>query len=190
MGSAQVTHGTAVVQPARFDAALLLALHAADPERYPVLLESTAASGVLGQFTILMACPGQRLEQAADGRLTGTAPVLQERNFLDALDEWWGAQRLPPGTSPLPFTGGWFLFLGYELAGQIEPCLRQPASSGVPIATALRIPAALVLSHATGEGWLVAEAGQEVLLATLSADLHALSARMPGTWFTGDNILQ
>ncbi len=190
MGSATQTPGASVVQPARFDAALLLALHAAQPGRYPVLLESTVTGGTLGQFSILMACPGQRLDQAGDGRLTGTAPVLQKGDFLDALDQWWGAQRLPPDTSPLPFTGGWFLYLGYELAGQIEPSLRQQAPSSLPIATALRIPAALVLSHGTGEGWLVAEAGQEALLATLSADLDAVSALPPVARGTGSDILQ
>ena len=174
MGSASDTPGASLVRPARFDAAQLLALHAASPERYPVLLESTATGGALGQFTVLMACPGPRLEQGPDGTLTGTSPVLQKRTFLENLDEWWSAHRLPPDPSDLPFTGGWFLFLAYELAGQIEPSLRLHAPDGSPLATALRIPAAFVLSHATGEGWLVAEAGQEALLATLATDLRAV----------------
>ncbi|MEQ1581897.1 MAG: aminodeoxychorismate synthase component I [Steroidobacteraceae bacterium] len=169
---------------------MLLALHAARPERYPVLLESTATGGTLGRYSILMACPGQVLEQAADGSLTGTTPVLQKLNFLDALDEWWGTQRLPPDSSPLPFTGGWFLYLSYELAGQIEPSLRQQASSSVPIATALRIPAALVLSHATGEGWLVAEAGRDALLDLLRSDLDDLSVRPPDSGCAGGAILK
>jgi anthranilate synthase component I len=189
VGSAAQTPGASVVQPARLDAAQLLALQWAHPGRYPVLLESTATGGTLGQFSILMASPGNRLDLSADGTLTGTAPVQRNGTFLDALDQWWKARRLPPDASPLPFTGGWFLYLGYELAGQIEPALRQQAHSSLPIATALRIPAALVLSHATGKGWLVAEAGQEALLATLRADLDAVSVQ-PATRFTSGSILE
>ena len=32
----------------------------------------------------------------------------------------------PPAQLPAPFTGGWALFLGYELAGEIEPQLKLP----------------------------------------------------------------
>ena len=189
MGSAPDTPGVSVLQPARFDTARLLALHSANPERYPVLLESTATGGVLGQFSILMACPIDRLDLKADGTLSGAGAALQSRTFLDALDEWWDSVKLPPTPSSLPFTGGWFLYLGYELAAQIEPSLGLQAPTDQPVATALRIPAALILSHASGAAWLVAEAGHQALLDTMRADLHDVSAQPSESKTSGGEIL-
>ena len=58
----------------------------------------------------------------------------------------------------VPFTGGWLVYLGYELAGQIEPRLRLPPPSAGPIAQAIRIPAAVIHEHDSGRCWIVAEA--------------------------------
>jgi anthranilate synthase component I len=161
----------------QIDASVLLGLHAANPERYPVLLESTATGGTLGAYSILLAFPGDRLALQVGGRLTGNAPVALTGTFLDAVDRWWQHERLPESQGTLPFTGGWFLFLGYEVAAQIEPSLRLPAASGPPIAMAIRIPAAVVLAHATGEGWLLAEQGNEPAITAMQGDLRSLAAR-------------
>ncbi len=190
MGSAADTAGAPLTRPASFDAPLLLALHSALRERYPVLLESTATGGALGQYSMLLACPGERLDLGADGKLTGTAPVLHQGTFLETLDAWWRREQLQPGAGTLPFTGGWFLFLGYELAGQIEPSLRQPVLDQMPIATAVRMPAALVLSHTTGQGWLVAEAGQEALLTRMDEDLRAVATQAPFDVAAGEAFLR
>ena len=45
--------------------------------------------------------------------------AVRRREFLSKLDEWWQHEYRPPVRSELPFTGGWFLFLGYELAAEI-----------------------------------------------------------------------
>ena len=190
MGSAPHAPGAPLVKPASFDASLLLALHSAHRERYPVLLESTATGGALGRYSLLLAYPGERLDLRANGRLTGTAPILRNGTFLETLDAWWHREQLPPAPGTLPFTGGWFLFLGYELAGQIEPSLQQPPPDPAPLATALRVPAAFVLSHATGEGWLVAEDGREALLAQMDQDLGAVAIRTPLPDSTGEPILE
>jgi len=53
--------------------------------------------------------------------------------------------------------GGWIAYLGYELAGAIEPRLRlpQPADAALPMALAWRCPAALIHDHLRGESWAV-----------------------------------
>jgi anthranilate synthase component I len=63
----------------------------------------------------------------------------------------------------LPFAGGWFIYLGYEMAVEVEPTLRSvwPQASAQdkrPIAVALRAPAALT-RDAGGRGRLIAEPG-------------------------------
>ena len=48
----------------------------------------------------------------------------------------------------LPFAGGWFVLLGYELAQRIEPKLRLPPSPfALPDALAVRCPAAVVFDR-------------------------------------------
>ena len=151
----------------------LLALHAANPSRYPVLLESAATGPALGQFDILFAHPQGTLTLTHDGTLSDAGGAHTQRSFLNALDAWWHELREPPIESPLPFTGGWFVYLGYELAGQIEPKLALPWPSAGPIALALRVPAAVVLERATARAWIIAESSFAELIDSIEADIAA-----------------
>ena len=99
---------------------------AAFPERYPALFESAAAGDANTRFDILFAHPQARLTLRRDGVLSGATADADGR-FLPALDRWWQQERSHNTHSELPFTGGWLLYLGYELAGEIEPRLRLPA---------------------------------------------------------------
>jgi anthranilate synthase component 1 len=79
----------------------------------------------LGRYDVLLARPGARLTRLPDGRLSGPAPHDTASRFLDALDAWWRAEGgSVDRRGGAPFTGGWFLYLGYELADEIEPALR------------------------------------------------------------------
>ena len=159
----------------------LLAAHAAAPARFPFLLESASAGGTLGRYDLLLATRGEALVLGADGDLSGPGlrPAGRSRQgFLAALDTWWSAERRPAPDVELPFAGGWFLYLGYELAGEIEPRLRLPAAPGT-VATAVRVPAAAVYEHATGASWLVGEPGAEDLVAALEAALRPAAPPAP-----------
>lgn len=150
----------------------LLGLHGHRPDRYPFFLESAAPGGPRARYDILFAFPGARLVLERPGGLAG--------GFLKSLDRLWQAEKTPH-TTTLPFAGGWFLYLGYELAGEIEPVLRLPAAQdGFPLAMATRIPAAIVYDTETNETHLVAETGHAELLDALAADL-AQSWTAPGT---------
>ena len=105
---------------------------------------------------------GEVLRLDSDGGLSG--PHAGANGFLCALEDWWTALRTPETVSPLPFIGGWLLYLGYELASEIEPRLRLPRSTDPVIALAIRTPAAWIRDRATGQAWLVAEPGFESLL--------------------------
>ena len=152
----------------------LLPLHEAHPQRYPCLLESVAHGTGHSRYDILFAFPGESLALGHDGRLEGAA-AAGERTFLTALDGWWRREYRHHGkVRELPFTGGWFLFLGYELAGEIEPRLQLPrCAEPQPVAFATRIPAAVVRDHRERRCYLVAEPGREPLLDVLAADLEA-----------------
>ncbi|HDO34422.1 MAG TPA: hypothetical protein ENH08_04820, partial [Chromatiales bacterium] len=155
----------------------LLALHRRNPSRYPFLLESVAAGTPQARFDLLLAFPGARLILHADGILERPAGIPAGSDFLGALDHWWRAWAAPagdPASAALPFHGGWFLYLGYELVGQIEPGLDlPPPPPGLPVALAVRTPAAVIRDRVTGRVHLVAEPGSEGLLEELRRDLEA-----------------
>ena len=114
------------------------------------------------RFDILPMANGECLRLGSDGRLSG--PYAGASGFLSALEQWWIALRTSEAAATLPFTGGWLLYLGYELVAEIEPRLRLPPSSDPVVALAIRAPAAWVRDRATGQAWLIAEPGYESLL--------------------------
>ena len=153
-----------------------LTVHASAPARYPFVLESAGEGGPHARYDLLFAAAPERLLLEAGGRLVG-APT-GAGTFLGALDQWFAAERRPPPKGPaarLPFTGGWFLYLGYELAQEVEPRLRLPTASGL-VAGAFRVRAAAIYDHRTGETWLVGETGSEGELDALE---QALAATAP-----------
>jgi len=160
----------------------LLPLAAMFPERYPCLLES-ALAGPQARWDILFAFPQATLALHADGRVRNEHGEDVGARFLDALDAAWRAAR--PDASPTqgdgsspPFRGGWLLYLGYELAGEIEPRLRLPvgAEPDVPVALAVRCPAAIMVDRRRGRTLLVAESDRGELLDVLQSDLEAGSS--------------
>lgn len=159
----------------------LLDLHRCWPARYPHLLESAASGTAQGRYDILFAFPGESLALGANGCLSG--PVnAPGAGFLANLDAWWARsdwRARSQGTCPLPFTGGWFLFLGYELAAEIEPVLCLPTASALPTAVATRVPAAIIRDHEQSRTWLVAEREHADLLERMEADIRALTVRCP-----------
>lgn len=133
----------------------LLALHQHDPRRYPFLLESVASTVEFesennktcsSRFDILFAFPQETLTLSSSEQLSGLTEI-EGNDFLNNLNHWWQSQRNEQiETDFLPFTGGWFLYLGYELANQIEPQLGLTLPS-TPVAYATRIPAAVIYDH-------------------------------------------
>jgi anthranilate synthase component 1 len=157
----------------------LLALHAANPRRYPFFLESAASGTAQARYDILFAFPGETLSLSAAGALEGRTKGTR---FLDSFNAWWQELRLPraSGRGQPPFRGGWFVYIGYELAGEIEPTLKLPRAPGsLPVACACRIPAAVICDHDQGELLLVAEPGQEGLLDQMAEDVRAALAAPP-----------
>jgi anthranilate synthase component 1 len=152
------------------DSATLLALHAARPDRYPALFESVGATSSK-QCDILFACPRERL----------TATASDSANlFLSELDARWRAERTSSIASELPFQGGWLFFLAYDFAQYIEPTLHLPEST-LPVAEAMRIPAAIVVERAMNAAWIVAEAAAAECIDTITSDLAGVTGDPPAS---------
>lgn len=128
----------------------LLRLSQSIPETFPYLLES-AAHGHLGSYSLLLYASGEVLCLHSDGRLSGPGRGV---SFFERLESWYQAERLipaggePGGLSDIPFIGGWYIYLGYEAASEIEPTLALPQNrTGLPDALAQRCHGALVVIH-------------------------------------------
>ncbi len=155
----------------------LLALHRHAPSRYPLLLESAASGTAQGRWDMLLAASGESLTAHRDGTTRRDDGSDAGEDFLLALDDAWRRERIPREEPRWPFHGGWALFLSYELAAQVEPVLRLPAAPGaLPVALALRCPAAVLRDRATGDCIALAESGRDTMLDRISADIAAASA--------------
>jgi anthranilate synthase component 1 len=157
----------------------LLSLHRLAPARYPLLLESVA--GGKARWDLLFATDGSGLRLEPDAVTRDLRGNTLQGNFLELLDAAWRDAR--PGAHVRggpPFQGGWALYLGYELAAQVEPVLHLPPAPGpLPVALALRCPAAIARDRDTGEILALCEPGHESLLAGLDSDLAAANALPP-----------
>ena len=156
-----------------------LELHRLKPNRYPFLLE-TVAQPLNGEgFDILFAYPGQSIKADA---VAGSA-----KPFLQQLDAQWQQQK-PDAIDDecaqlksLPFRGGWFVFLSYDLAAQIEPSLKLPiADNDFPLAFAVRIPVALIRDHRQQQSYLLLEDDDPDVLAQVMDDICQCLQHDPG----------
>ncbi len=127
------------------------------PERYPVLFDS-AAQGPLAQASILGALPRAALWKTSDGRLHAQGlPPPQGKSFLAELDRW--LRRESGGLArpdDVPFAGGWAVFLGYEIAREIEARVPATPPTAEVEAFALRLPVTVIDAH-DGHALVVAE---------------------------------
>jgi len=140
-------------------------LHQQHPKRYPHLLQTVARlQSEQVSYDILFACPGETLA-LNNGQLSHTETNSEfntktNANFLTAFDQCWRSESRDCTDDPrLPFRGGWFVFLSYELAGQVEPSLVLPKScaGALPTAFATRIPAAIIKNHRNNDIHIIAE---------------------------------
>jgi anthranilate synthase component 1 len=155
----------------------LLGLAAAWPSRYPALFESAADGTAQARFDLLLGFPQESLRLDADGRVRDERDREIGSSFLEALDAAWrNASVDAHGPVDLPFHGGWLLYLGYELAAEIEPRLDlPPPACGLPVTMASRCPVAAIVDHQREVTLLVAEPACADFLDLLEADLARLA---------------
>lgn len=154
----------------------LLGLHQSNPRHFPFLLQSTAKNtgdqNRDSRYDILFALPGQALVLNSHYELSLDNKPLPENDFLSAFDDIWKHKKSENNLrenienkklnyqdiEELPFLGGWFIFLSYELVSQIETSLGQlPTKKNIPVAMAVRCPAAIISNKHSGEITIVAE---------------------------------
>ncbi|HLS04870.1 MAG TPA: chorismate-binding protein [Wenzhouxiangella sp.] len=131
----------------------LLAVHRHQPGRWPFLLESSAGSPQQARWSLLL-----RVDNQQPSVLPAASSDEDCRRFFAALDSFPPCFGHKAARADLPFQGGWFLYLGYELAAAFSPGLNlPPADDGLPLAYAQRCRSALLHDRLNGRFWLVAE---------------------------------
>ncbi|TNF98328.1 MAG: aminodeoxychorismate synthase component I [Gammaproteobacteria bacterium] len=159
----------------------LLYLHQNNKDRYPFLLESVAHGTDQARYSILFAFPGETI-QCDD--------LHRSNEFLQQFEQSI-AQIQTVSESKLPFTGGWFVFLGYELVQGIEPGLRLPDFPlAFPVAFATRCPAAVIVDHAAGTTILISESESIEYLDTMQVDISNLHTEKNHLSLNVDTIVE
>ncbi len=160
--------------------AQMLWLASRRPDDFPLFLDSAAsgegvARDALGRYSILFARAEAALLLRGDGRLEHQGMVAEATDFLAAFDQWWQSVRVADAGAALPFSGGWAVYLSYEMAAFIEHGLEIPAQQAEAIcALALRVRAAIIYDHAQSRCLIVAEPGAEAQLRVLADALDSV----------------
>jgi anthranilate synthase component 1 len=159
----------------------LLHFHQLDAQRYPYLLKSSATRENNTQYDILIACPQYQLTLDADKSLHCTDNEVELRSgFLDTLELLFQKEKQTKEDTDehhaLPFSGGWFVFLSYEVAEEIEPCLSMPRlPDSQPLAVATRCPAAIVIDKQSKQCFAIAEDEYSYLLDEIENDFLTIT---------------
>ncbi len=168
-------------------------LYQYSPERYPFFLTSTTQSSSHSSdihqnndgYDILFIEPGHRIKLDNNGLLSSSSEDLSSssaESFLDYFNQHYldtvsNRKNDTEAGISLPFRGGWFIFLSYEIAGEVEPILTLPRSEQtLPIAYAARVEQALIFDHQQQRYFFITESGidHQQSYDTLLADMSCV----------------
>ena len=147
----------------------ILSILRLNPERYPYLLQSSAKGNVLCRYDILFSFPQKQIILNFE--------YIKKKNFLKELDKEWGKNKQKPkkDEGAFPFSGGWFVYLGYELVSQIEnKIISHKHRYNFPIAFASRIPAAIIKDNFNNETFIICEEKYKGLIKKIEMDVKIL----------------
>ena len=163
-----------------------------NPSRYPYLLTSSAVRQNNTQYDILIACPQYELTLNSDKSLHCTNKDLAvSAGFFETLENFYQQNKVETSgnSENLPFTGGWFVYLAYEMAEEIEPCLSLPSlPASQPLAVAARCPAAIIVDKQNNQCIAIAETEYAYLLDDIEQDFLSIKSRFDEPAATNDKI--
>ncbi|POZ62306.1 aminodeoxychorismate synthase component I [Chromobacterium alticapitis] len=122
----------------------LLALHVSDRENFPYLMQSSGDSG----WDLLLMQRDRRVFRSGEGHA-----------FLETIRGF--QPRAVSNPHGLPFVGGWFVYLAYDLLSEFEPHVPDALPDSFPLAVWARAPAAVLVDRVKNEAWLVGETADD-----------------------------
>jgi len=158
-----------ILEIGKVDLALLCYL---DKERYPFLLESVNHNDN-NRYSIVFAFPEKSI-------------ILHNFSDFIFLSELEKQFKLHNVKTNLPFSGGWFIYLSYELIGQIEPILsRKLHTSELPIAYAVKIPSAIIIDHQLNTTYIIDQDSDQIRIDTMLRDIELIKPIPEGSILGG-----
>ena len=130
----------------------LLNLQSINITKYPYLLESSSRGNKKNRFSVLFFKPKTLLQKTKEDK----------NSFLDEFDKIWKREKIDQNSfyfnnKKIPFCGGWFVYLGYELVEEIEPRLSIPQSPFKLPTFASRINTAIIFDHIDNEIFITSD---------------------------------
>jgi anthranilate synthase component 1 len=127
-------------------------------DRYPFLLESVNHNES-NRYSILFAFPGENI-------------ILKDFSDFDFLKELQDKSKSTILDSDLPFIGGWFIYLSYELIGQIEPTLTSKLhKSKLPIVYAVQIQSSIIVYHNIDKTFIIDQDSNHSRINSILSDI-------------------
>jgi anthranilate synthase component 1 len=137
----------------------LLSLHEFSPDKYPFLLESVAHNKE-NRFSILFSHPEDSI----------VCNTTDDVDFLKSID----SRINMADESDLPFCGGWFIFLSYEVLGILEPSVKT-FDLDFPLAYAVKISSAVITDNLSGKTFIVNEKNDDSIINSIEADISSMN---------------
>ena len=112
------------------------------PKKYPFFLESSSRGNLQNRYSIIFFNPKILLEKKD-----------KSSKFLESFNSLWKSEKIKQEEAiyekkKIPFCGGWFIYLGYEVANEIEKKLSIPRSPYLlPDAFAARVNTSIIYDH-------------------------------------------
>ena len=112
------------------------------PEKYPFFLESSSRGNNHNRNSIVFFKPEITLIKEC-----------KDSNFLNKFNQLWEKnnvyqEKMVFNNKEIPFYGGWFIYLGYEIATEVEKKLVIPKSPySLPDAFAARVNSSIIYDH-------------------------------------------
>ena len=149
----------------------LLKLYKLDKRKYPFFLESSSRGNKQNRFSIIFYKPKVIIEK-----------IDEKNNFLKDFDYVWKKEKVTQeeikiNNKKIPFCGGWFVYLGYEMANEIERKLNIPKSPySLPTAFAARVSAPVIYDHIDNEIIITSEDSKnsEEIFSDIENDLNKI----------------
>ena len=120
----------------------LLSLVEMNPNKYPYFLDSSSRGNVQNRYSIIFYKPEVLLIKNS-----------VNTEFLEEFDRLWDKNKIDQDEmtyegNHIPFYGGWFVYLGYEIAKEIEKKIVIPSSPYLlPDAFAARVNTSIIYDH-------------------------------------------
>ncbi len=120
----------------------LLNLVQMNPDKYPYFLESSSRGNLLNRYSIIFYKPEVLLIKNSE-----------HIEFLEDFDKLWDKNKVEQDEmiyegNRIPFYGGWFVYLGYEIVKEIEKKIVTPKSPYLlPDAFAARANTSIIYDH-------------------------------------------